>query len=155
MTVQEPAKDLVEVVEMVRDSAAKLLEDVPAVPSTLRVRAGDVSVEMEWPTEVADPATVVAAPAGQQPAGAAPPADDRHLVCAPTVGVFYRAPSPGAQPFVEVGDQVTTGQQIGIVESMKLMIAVEADRPGVVAEILLEDSTPVEYGAPLFALGEG
>ncbi|GAA5069189.1 acetyl-CoA carboxylase biotin carboxyl carrier protein [Thermocatellispora tengchongensis] len=70
---------------------------------------------------------------------------------APTVGVFYRAPEPGAEPFVAVGDTVAAGQQVGIVEAMKLMIPVQAERAGRVVEVLVEDATQVEYGEPLIA----
>jgi acetyl-CoA carboxylase biotin carboxyl carrier protein len=78
-----------------------------------------------------------------------------HRVTAPTVGVFYRAPEPGAQPFVAVGDAVAPGQQLAIVEAMKLMIPVEADRAGRVAEVLCADGEAVEFGQPLFAIGDG
>jgi acetyl-CoA carboxylase biotin carboxyl carrier protein len=65
------------------------------------------------------------------------------------VGTFYRAAEPGAAPFVQVGDPVETGQQVGIVEVMKLMTPVEADRPGRVVAILADDAVPVEHGQPL------
>ncbi|WP_218026773.1 acetyl-CoA carboxylase biotin carboxyl carrier protein [Nocardia inohanensis] len=75
-------------------------------------------------------------------------------LCAPMVGVFYHAPEPGADPFVAVGDTVTRGQQVGITEAMKLMVPVEADRAGIVAEILVSDATAVEFGQPLLLLRE-
>ncbi len=75
-----------------------------------------------------------------------------HSICAPTVGVFYRAPEPSAAPFVSPGDTVVSGQQIGIVEAMKLMIPVEADRAGRIREILPENGASVEYGERLFTL---
>ncbi len=77
---------------------------------------------------------------------------DVHCVCAPTVGTFYRAAEPGSKPFVAVGDLVTVGQQLAIVEAMKLMIPVEADRAGRVREILATDATAVEYGERLIAI---
>ncbi|MBB2910424.1 acetyl-CoA carboxylase biotin carboxyl carrier protein [Streptosporangium becharense] len=77
-----------------------------------------------------------------------------HLVGAPSVGVFYRAEAPGAKSFVEVGDNVAKGAQLGIVEAMKLMIPVVADRNGRLAEILVADSTSVEFGQPLFELAD-
>ncbi|TMR02608.1 acetyl-CoA carboxylase biotin carboxyl carrier protein subunit, partial [Actinomadura soli] len=76
---------------------------------------------------------------------------DEHLT-SPAVGVFYHAKEPGAEPFVSVGDAVSPGQQIGIVEAMKLMIPVEADRAGTIAAVVKDDGAPVEYGEPLFAL---
>jgi acetyl-CoA carboxylase biotin carboxyl carrier protein len=79
------------------------------------------------------------------------------LVCAPSVGTFYRSPEPGAPPFVTEGDLVQSGQQIAIVEAMKLMLPVEAARAGRVTRVLKTDGEPVEYGEPLIelaALGE-
>jgi acetyl-CoA carboxylase biotin carboxyl carrier protein len=68
------------------------------------------------------------------------------------VGTFYRAPSPGAKPFVEVGDTVKTGQTVCIIEAMKLLNEIEADKDGVVKAILAENGQPVEYGEPLLAI---
>jgi acetyl-CoA carboxylase biotin carboxyl carrier protein len=66
--------------------------------------------------------------------------------------VFYRAPQPGAPAFVSEGDLVAPGQQVAIIEAMKLMIPVEADRVGRISAVLVSDGQPVEYGQPLFAL---
>lgn len=120
----------------------------------VRVQVGDSSVELEWPetvVAVADGPAVVL-PAVAPLARALPEIDDTHHVCAPTVGTFYQAPEPGAPPFVAVGDLVEKGQQVGIVEAMKLMNPIEADLPGRVVEILVLDGTPVEYGQSLFAI---
>jgi len=68
------------------------------------------------------------------------------------VGTFYRAPSPGAKPFVEVGDTVKVGQTVCIIEAMKLLNEIEADKDGVVKAILAENGQPVEYGEPLLAI---
>jgi len=73
-------------------------------------------------------------------------------ITAPAVGVFYAAPEPGAAPFVRAGDVVIVGQQVAIVETMKLMIPVEADRVGRVAEVLKQNGEAVEYAEPLFTL---
>jgi acetyl-CoA carboxylase biotin carboxyl carrier protein len=81
--------------------------------------------------------------------------DESHrliTVTAPLVGTFYRAPSPEAAPFVEVGDSVKKGQVICIIEAMKLMNEIESEADGVVARVLVENSHPVEYGEPLFLL---
>ncbi|MEJ2314668.1 MAG: acetyl-CoA carboxylase biotin carboxyl carrier protein [Nitrospirota bacterium] len=81
--------------------------------------------------------------------------DESHrliTVTAPLVGTFYRAPSPEAAPFVEVGDTVKKGQVICIIEAMKLMNEIESEADGVVARVLVENSHPVEYGEPLFLL---
>jgi acetyl-CoA carboxylase biotin carboxyl carrier protein len=88
------------------------------------------------------PAAVSAAPV--QPAG--------HTQTAPMVGTFYRAASPDSAPFVEVGKQVAAGDVICIIEAMKLMNQIEADKAGVVAAILVEDGQPVEFGQPLVVI---
>lgn len=75
-----------------------------------------------------------------------------HIIASPLVGIFYAAPSENAQPFVEVGDQVEKGQILGIVEAMKLMNDIECECNGTVAEILVENGQPVEYGQPLFRI---
>ena len=75
-----------------------------------------------------------------------------HIVKSPMVGTFYRSPSPGAKPFVEVGQAVKDGETLCIIEAMKLMNEIEADAAGVVKEILVENGQPVEYGQPLFVI---
>lgn len=81
--------------------------------------------------------------------------DETHrliTVTAPLVGTFYRAPSPEAAPFVEVGDRVKKGQVICIIEAMKLMNEIESEVDGIVSRVLVENAHPVEYGEPLFLL---
>ena len=103
--------------------------------------------------------TVAAVPqAAPAPAAASAPAQDAAQAALPTimspmVGTFYRAPSPGAAPFIEVGDTVKKGQVIGIIEAMKLLNEVEADKDGVVQAFAAENGQPVEYGQPLVILG--
>jgi len=75
-----------------------------------------------------------------------------HVVHSPMVGTFYRAPSPGADPFVQIGDSVKEGQALCIIEAMKLLNEIEADKTGVVKEILVENGQPVEYGQSLFVI---
>jgi acetyl-CoA carboxylase biotin carboxyl carrier protein len=86
---------------------------------------------------------------------AAPPADDSKAtyLTSPFVGTFYRAPSPDAPPFVEVGTKVREGQTLCIVEAMKLMNEIEADASGTIVDILVENGKPVEFGQKLFKLG--
>ena len=76
-----------------------------------------------------------------------------HVVKAPMVGTFYRAASPGADPFVQIGSAVKKGDTLCIIEAMKLLNEIEADADGVVKAILLENGEPVEYGEPLFVIG--
>jgi len=75
-----------------------------------------------------------------------------HMVKSPMVGTFYRASSPGAKPFVEIGDAVAEGDTLCIIEAMKLMNEIEADRAGVVKAVLVENGQPVEYGQPLVVI---
>lgn len=92
-----------------------------------------------------------AAPAPGAAASAAP-ASDANAVKSPMVGTFYRAPSPGAPAFVEVGQTVKEGQPLCIIEAMKLLNEIEADKSGVVRQILVDNGEPVEYGQPLFII---
>jgi acetyl-CoA carboxylase biotin carboxyl carrier protein len=77
------------------------------------------------------------------------------LITAPMIGTFYSAATPGAQPFVAEGDDIYVGQTIGIIEAMKIMNEIAADRAGVVEAILVGNGQPVEYGSPLLRLGAG
>ena len=104
---------------------------------------------------VAAPAPVAAAPAAA-PAAAAPSAPalpEGHVVKSPMVGTFYRASSPDAKAFAEVGDSVKQGQTLCIVEAMKLLNEIESDASGVIKAILVENGQPVEFGEPLFIIG--
>ncbi|WJF89891.1 acetyl-CoA carboxylase biotin carboxyl carrier protein [Paraburkholderia bonniea] len=96
---------------------------------------------------------VVDAASGGAPAAPAEAVPQGHVVTSPMVGTFYRAPSPGADPFVQVGDTVKEGQTICIIEAMKLLNEIESDQSGVVKEILVENGQAVEYGQPLFVVG--
>ena len=78
--------------------------------------------------------------------------DPRKMVKSPFVGTFYRAPGPGAEPFVEVGQQIKKGDVLCIIEAMKLMNEIEAEHAGKVVEILVEDGKPVEFDQPLIVL---
>jgi acetyl-CoA carboxylase biotin carboxyl carrier protein len=77
-----------------------------------------------------------------------------YVITAPMIGTFYSAPAPGEAPFVQVGDEVEVGQVIGIIEAMKIMNEIIADKAGVVSETLVENAQPVEYGSPLLRLTE-
>jgi acetyl-CoA carboxylase biotin carboxyl carrier protein len=91
--------------------------------------------------------------AAAPPAAPAPPAEPKgHALKSPMVGTFYRAPSPGAPSFVEVGQSVSKGQTLCIIEAMKLLNEIESDVAGTVKAILVENGQPVEYGQPLFLI---
>lgn len=135
--------------------------------SELEVTEGDgkVRIVKQPPQVVAAPMAmpqmqampVAGAPAAAAPAPAAAEAAPQlpagHIVTSPMVGTFYRAPSPGAAPFVNVGDTVKEGQTVCIIEAMKLLNEIDADKGGVVKQILVENGQAVEFGQPLFVLG--
>lgn len=145
---------------------AELIHIAGVPPQYISIRWAHTSIEIQWPA--VDPPPRARPPAeepgspqdGQRGASelgaselsASEPQDHREYISAPLVGTFYRAAQPGGKPFVKVGDHVEPGQQVAIVEAMKLMNPVEADRPGCVAEFLLPDGTAVEYGQALIAI---
>jgi acetyl-CoA carboxylase biotin carboxyl carrier protein len=102
------------------------------------------------------PMGMVAAPGAAAPAAApapeAPAAPTGHTLKSPMVGTFYRSPSPGAPSFVEVGQSVSKGQTLCIIEAMKLLNEIESDASGTIKAILVENGQPVEYGQPLFLI---
>lgn len=100
----------------------------------------------------AAPVAAPVAPAAAAPATAPAARDLSNAQKSPMVGTFYRAPGPNAAAFVEVGQQVKAGDTLCIIEAMKLMNEIEAEKSGVVKEILVENGTPVEYGEPLFII---
>ncbi|MBO8142634.1 MAG: acetyl-CoA carboxylase biotin carboxyl carrier protein [Firmicutes bacterium] len=107
------------------------------------------------PVPAAQPAEAPKAVAHEAPAESGPTShdDDRFIqITAPMVGTFYRAPAPDAEPYVKVGDVVEAGQPLCIIEAMKLMNEIESEVRGRVAQILVENAQPVEYGQPLFVL---
>lgn len=122
----------------------------------LDLSTGDVSIRLRGATSSA-PAAAHQRPGldGADGAGgndAEEPAG--HEVTSPMIGTFYAAPGPGEAPFVQIGDEVEVGQVVGIVEAMKIMNEIIADRPGVVIDILVQNAQAVEYGSPLLRLGE-
>jgi len=119
----------------------------------LEIQEGEERVRI---TRAAPPAQgqllTVAPAAAVAPAALAPAAPEQpegHLLKSPMVGTFYRSASPGAKPFVEVGDSVQVGDSLCIIEAMKLMNEIESDQAGVIKQILVESGQPVEFGQPL------
>jgi acetyl-CoA carboxylase biotin carboxyl carrier protein len=113
-----------------------------------------VSAPVPLPTQHAAPAhpAPASAQASPAPAPAAAPSEEEglHTVKSPIVGTFYESPSPGAPGFVKVGDTITVGQVLCIVEAMKLMNEIESDVAGEIVKISVNNGQPVEYGQPLF-----
>ncbi len=121
--------------------------------SELDLTAGDVSIRLRGTSPVGlahqpQPASP------QEPSTNNATAEEGHLVSAPMIGTWYAAPSPGDDPFVRVGDEVEVGQVVGIIEAMKIMNEIVADKPGVVSDLLVENAQAVEYGSPLVRLSE-
>ena len=117
---------------------------------TVAVTAPAPVVAAPAPAPVAAPAAAAAAAAAPAPAE---PKVEGQTVTSPMVGTFYRAPNPGAEPFVKVGDHVEVGQTLCIIEAMKLLNEIEAEYSGTVKEICVENAQPVEFGQPLFIIG--
>lgn len=121
--------------------------------SELDLTSGDVSIRLRG----ASTATVTNHTQPSTPSEASatvPKPEEGHLVTAPMIGTYYAAPSPGDDPFVQLGDEVEVGQVMGIIEAMKIMNEIIADKPGIVSEILVENAQAVEYGSPLVRLSE-
>jgi acetyl-CoA carboxylase biotin carboxyl carrier protein len=146
-------------IDLVSESNVSELEITEAEGKVRIVKAAPVApmmVPAPAPAQAvpAAPITLTApAPTPAPPAASAAPAQvEGHVIKSPMVGTFYRAPSPGAKPFVEVGQAVKEGEPVCIIEAMKILNEIEADRAGVIKEILVENGQAVEYGQPLFVL---
>lgn len=101
---------------------------------------------------VAAPAVAAAAPAAAAATAPAPVVETGHVVKSPMVGTFYRSAQPGSDPFVQVGSTVREGDTLCIIEAMKLLNEIEADKSGTIRAVLVENGQPVEYGQPLFEI---
>jgi acetyl-CoA carboxylase biotin carboxyl carrier protein len=110
-----------------------------AMPAPMSMPAGSVSMTAPKPESATTTPNPPAEPEG-------------HLIRAPMVGTFYRAPSPGAKVFVEEGQSVKVGDTLCIIEAMKILNQIESDKSGVVKQILVENGQPVEYNEPLFVI---
>ena len=141
-------------IDLVSDSNVSELEITEAEGKVRIVKSSGAPLVMQQPVAaMVAPAPVQVAPAPAAPvADAAPPAPTAHAVKSPMVGTFYRSASPGAKPFVEVGDVVKEGETICIIEAMKILNEIEADKSGTVSKILCENGQAVEYGQPLFLI---
>jgi acetyl-CoA carboxylase biotin carboxyl carrier protein len=144
-----------------RQEVSELARTLPGDLRRLRVRGGDREIEVEWVEHVGATGSVVDQRSAARPEGtavttnaASPPIMDDALtaVRAPLVGCYYAAPSPGAEPFVQVGDEVEAGTTVAIIEAMKLMNTIVAGESGVVAEVLVSNGESVEYDQVLLRL---
>jgi acetyl-CoA carboxylase biotin carboxyl carrier protein len=137
-------------IELIEDSNISEIEIHEGEESVRVSRASPVAPVYAAPAPIAAP---VAAPAPV----AASPADDEnkiegHTVNSPMVGTFYRSASPGAKPFAEVGQSVSAGDTLCIIEAMKILNQIESDKAGKITKILVENGQPVEYNQPLFVI---
>lgn len=147
-------------IDLVSESNVSELEITEAEGKVRIVKSGFGAVPQSAyataPQTTAAPMTTGAdatpVPADQMTASVAPAADTGHTTKSPMVGTFYRSASPGAKSFVEVGDAVKEGQTLCIIEAMKILNEIEADKTGTVRKILAENGQAVEYGQPLFII---
>ena len=147
-------RKLKKLIDLVEESGIAELE-VTEGEEKVRITRVSANAQIAYPQQVVQlpaAAPAAAAPAAAPAAAATPAANDQNAVKSPMVGTFYRSPSPGSKAFVEVGQSVSAGDTLCIIEAMKLMNEIEADRSGVVKAVLAEDGQPVEYGEPLFII---
>ena len=139
-------------IDLVSDSNVSELEITEAEGKVRIVKSSGAPLVMQQPT-IAMAAVPAAVPITAAPvADAAPVLETGHAVKSPMVGTFYRSASPGAKAFVDAGDIVKEGDTICIIEAMKILNEIEADKSGTVRKILCENGQAVEYGQPLFLI---
>ncbi|GAB2846307.1 acetyl-CoA carboxylase biotin carboxyl carrier protein [Lentzea nigeriaca] len=132
-----------------REHTSRLANGLRGTLRRVSVSVGDATIEVEWQPQPEQAVAPVGTGQVPEPAQEAEETDECVLVRSPMVGTFYRAPSPDAPPFVEVGAVVKAGQPIAVIEAMKLFNPIDSDVSGVVVEVLVEDAAPVEFGQPL------
>jgi len=150
-------RKLKKLIDLVQESGIAEIEITEGEEKVRILKGGGVIAQASAPQAPPPAAGPVVSAGASAPAAAATPEPapehEGYVFKSPMVGTFYRAPSPDAKPFVEVGQAVKEGQTICIIEAMKLMNEIEADKSGVIKAILVENGQPVEYGQPLFILG--
>jgi len=148
-------KKLIELLEESGIAEIEIKEGEEAVRIS-RMSPGALSTHPPQGTHLAGaPSAAGAAPAPEAAVAESPvqkPKPSEHVITAPMVGTFYASPSPGAKAFVEIGDEVKVGQVLCIIEAMKMMNQIEADRAGRIASVMARNGDPVEFGQPLFVV---
>ena len=136
--------------------AAPVVQVAPTVVPVQAVPVAGVptAAASQVPSAAVD-ATESPAAAAQAPSAGVVDEGNLYIIKSPIVGTYYEAPSPGAPPFVKLGDTVTEGQVLCIIEAMKLMNEIEAEVTGVIAKAFVPNGSPVEYGMPLFGIRKG
>ena len=157
-------KEIQSLIKFVAKSGASEVKlETPELKITIRTGApggsSETTVVQQIPVAAAPVAVPAAAPAAPEPAPAAPPAaaseeeDSKYItIKSPIIGTFYRKPSPDKPAFVEVGDVITQGDVLCVIEAMKLFNDIESEVSGKIVKILVEDSSPVEFDQPLFLI---
>jgi len=151
-------RKLKKLIDLVQESGISELEVTEGEEKVRIVKHGAGQMMMvpqqQYSLPMAQPAAL-GAPAGNSSVNLDDEDDlpEGHVVKSPMVGTFYRSPSPGAEPFVEIGQTVKEGDTLCIIEAMKLLNEIEADASGVIKAMLLDNGEPVEFGEPLFIIG--
>jgi acetyl-CoA carboxylase biotin carboxyl carrier protein len=144
---RNPEPTLAEAADAVSKLAAVLEEHQL---SQIEVSLGKLNIRIKG-GKPGEPVVLTQAAAASEPVVATPAAEG-HVITAPMIGTFYASPSPGEPPFVSPGDTIETGQVIGIIEAMKIMNEITADRGGTVIEVFVSNAQSVEYGSPLLRI---
>ncbi len=143
-------------IDLVQQSGIAELEITEGEEKVRISRFGAPGAPSMAPQNIVVPITAAAAAEAAELAAeaeAVPAEPEGHALKSPMVGTFYRSSAPGSNPFVEIGQTVKSGETVCIIEAMKLLNEIEADRDGVIKAILVENGQPVEYGQPLFVIG--
>ena len=138
-------------IEMLEESDVSEIE-IHEGEDSLRISRLSAPAGSFSPLMMATTPSIAATPTPPVVVAEVPPEPPKHTVNSPMVGTFYRAPTPGAKPFVEVGQHVGVGDTLCIIEAMKILNQIESDRAGTVTKILVENGEPVEYNQPLFVI---
>jgi acetyl-CoA carboxylase biotin carboxyl carrier protein len=147
-------RKLKKLIDLVQESGIAELEITEGEEKVRIASVNRHQQPMYMPPPQAYTTAPVAAPiAVADSAPAAAPVIEGHIIKSPMVGTFYRSSSPGAKVFAEVGQQVSAGDTLCIIEAMKLLNEIESDHGGIIKAILVENGQPVEYGEPLFIIG--
>lgn len=147
-------RKLKKLIDLVDESGIAELEITEGEEKVRITRYGQAPAMIyQQPAPVAAAPAAASAPAAAAAAPAVEAQPEGHVVTSPMVGTFYRTPSPDAKPFVEVGQTVNVGDTLCIIEAMKLLNEIEADKSGVIKAVLVENGQPVEYGESLFIIG--
>lgn len=138
-------------IELIEDSDIAEIE-IHEGEESVRLSRTSSAAPLYAPAPAAAPQAIAAPAASAEPAAEVVEEITGHVVNSPMVGTFYRSASPGAKPFVEVGQKVSSGETLCIIEAMKILNQIESDASGTVTKVLVENGQPVEYNQPLFVI---